>query len=534
MQNYTSGEGMLYVRQVETGAEAKLLEPEERMFGSISFSPDSAFVYYITYDKRDSEGALYRIPVLGGQPTRILGNVKYMFTLSPDGQKAAFFRDEPEQKQNSLIVAALDGSGEQKLLTRAYDEMIFGVCPAWSPDGKLVAFSAAENPQQNGNNTPQMKIFTVEIANGEIKKLLSEPILDTGKMSWMPDGSGVVFVGEHPRTGNQIYFLSSSTGELRRVTRELSSYGNYGLGITNDGKTLVADLWESTAQLWAIEANGSIKNAEQITTGASDGSRGLATLSDGSIVYASRTGEDFDIWLMSEKNGRREGKPLTSDAFYETEICATPDNRFLVFASNRAGNQHLFRMNAADGSDTKQLTFGDSFDTAPDCSPDGNSVVYSAQTGDKTILQKISIEGGEPIRLTDFEAITPTFSPDGKTIACILPSESQVKPAALAVISADSGAALKTFPVLQFAWNHRPPRWTPNGDALVFYKTEKLVGNLWQQSLSGGAPKQLTDFKSDVILNHAFSRDGKRLLIARGKFGSDVVMIKNFKDFDAR
>lgn len=534
IQNYTSGEGMLYVRQVETGAEAKLLEPDERMFGSLAFSPDGSFVYYIVYDKRDPEGALYRIPVLGGQPTRILENVKYMFTLAPDGQKAAFFRDEPEKKQNSLIVAALDGSGvEQKLLTRPYEEMIFGVCPAWSADGKLIAFSAAENPQQNGNDTPQMRIFTIEPATGETKKILDEPMLDTGKMSWMPDGSGIVLAGQLQRTGVQIYFLSYPAGELRRITKELTAYGNYGLGVTRDGKTLVADLWESTSQLWAIEANGSTKNAEQLTTGVSDGSRGLTTFSDGGVVYASRTGDDFDLWLMNEKNGRREGKPLTSDAFHESEICATPDDRYIVFASNRGGNQHLFRMNAKDGSDVKQLTFGESFDAAPDCSPDGNSVVYSAQTGDKAILQKISIEGGEPVRLTDYEAIVPTFSPDGKFIACILPSESQVKPAVIAVISSNGGAPLKTFSVLQFAWIHRPVRWTPDGNALVFYKNEKLVGNLWRQNLSGGEPAQITDFKSEVILNHGFSRDGKRLIIARGKFGSDIVMIKNFRNFDA-
>jgi len=185
-------------------------------------------------------------------------------------------------------------------------------------------------------------------------------------------------------------------------------------------------------------------------------------------------------------------------------------------------------MNAADGSDVKQLTFGDSFDAAPDCSPDGNSIVYSSQTGEETTLRKISVEGGEPIQLTDFEAVVPTFSPDGKFIACVLPSESQIKPAELAIISTDGGAPLKTFPVLQFAWNHRPARWTPSGDALVFYRNEKQVGNLWKQNILGDRPVQLTDFKSDVILNHAFSRDGRRLIIARGKFHRRYSNVEKF------
>ncbi|MGI8639910.1 MAG: winged helix-turn-helix domain-containing protein [Pyrinomonadaceae bacterium] len=530
IQNYTLGEGMLYVRQVETNTEVKLLAPDDHIFGSISFSPDGAFIYYITYDKRDPDGTLYRIPVFGGQPTRLLGGVRYMFTLSPDGVRAAFFRDEPEQKQNNLIIAALDGSGERKLLTRRYDEMAFGVCPAWSADGKLIAFGAVENPTQNKDNSPQMNVFVVETENGAVKKLSNEALIDTGKMSWMPDGSGIALIGQQPRTGNQIYFLSYPAGDLRRITKELNTYGNYGMGVTKDGTTLVADLYESSSQLWAIEPNSATNRTEQLTTGVNDGSHGLAMLSNGSIVYSTRAGDDFDLWLMSEKSGKREGKPLTTDAFHETEICPTMDNRFLVFASDRAGNRHLFRMNA-DGSDVRQLTSGDSFDSAPDCSSDGNSIVYASLANGKTLLRRISIEGGDATQLIDFECVSPTFSPDGKMIACILPSDSTVKPATLVVISSDGGSPLKTFPVVQFSWNYHPPRWTRNGDALIFSKTENSVDNLWKQNLSGGMLQPITDFKSDTIFNYVFARDGKRLIIARGKFVGDVVAIKNFGDY---
>ena len=527
IQNYELGEGMLYVRQVETNTEAKLLAPDERLFGSISFSPDSSFVYYITYDKRDPGGALYRIPVLGGQPTRLLGNVKFMFSLSPDGKRVAFFRDDPEKELNSLIIAALDGSGEQNFLTRTYDEMIFGVCPAWSADGKLIAFGAAEISGENKDNSPRMNVFAVETETGVVQRLSKEALVDTGKMSWMPDGSGIVFIGKMAPVDNQIYFLSFPAGSLHRITRELSTYGNYGMGITKDGTTLVADLYERSSQLWAVDATGATDRSEQLTAGDNDGSRALTTLSDESIVYSARAGDDFDLWQMSDKNRKRQGRPLTADAFDESEVCSTPDDRFLVFASDRAGSRHIFRINT-DGSGIKQLTFGDSFDDAPDCAPDGGSIVYASQANGRTLLRKISIDGGDTVPLSDFEANAPTFSPDGKMVACIRPSESVVKPATLAVIPSDGGPPLKMFPVVQFAWSYRAPRWSPGGDALIFSKTESSVGNLWKQNLSDGTLSRVTDFKSDTIFNYVFSRDGKRLIIARGKYVGDVVVIKNF------
>lgn len=66
--------GALYVRQAGTNNELQLLEPGERSFGGTAFSPDGAFIYYVSYQKTDPQGALYRIPVLGGPTTRLIGN----------------------------------------------------------------------------------------------------------------------------------------------------------------------------------------------------------------------------------------------------------------------------------------------------------------------------------------------------------------------------------------------------------------------------------------------------------------------------
>jgi hypothetical protein len=40
---------------------------------------------------------------------------------------------------------------------------------------------------------------------------------------------------------------------------------------------------------------------------------------------------------------------------------------------------------------------------------------------------------------------------------------------------------------------------------------------------------QMTDFKSDLILDFAWSADGRRIALARGRPSSDVVLIRNFR-----
>jgi len=68
-----------------------------------------------------------------------------------------------------------------------------------------------------------------------------------------------------------------------------------------------------------------------------------------------------------------------------------------------------------------------------------------------------------------------------------------------------------------------------DGHALVYINTLVGVSNLWSLPLDGGAPKQITDFKSDLILNFAYSRDGRQLAFARGNQSRDAVMISEVK-----
>ena len=72
-------------------------------------------------------------------------------------------------------------------------------------------------------------------------------------------------------------------------------------------------------------------------------------------------------------------------------------------------------------------------------------------------------------------------------------------------------------------------RWSPDQKGIPYVLTKKGASNVWQQPLSGGDPHPITDFTSEHIYNFAWTRDGKKLLLARGNNVRDVVLISNFR-----
>ena len=529
-QNYTpyshanKGTGSLYVQQQGSNHEVQLLEPGERLFGNTEFSRDGEYIYYQVFDRRDPRGALYRINALGGPPLRLFGDMISMFSLSPDGSRVTFYRHDPARRELRLLITALDGSDEQTLFVRPYSDVAFTGIPAWSPDGRLIAFVPDISVSKLDKDEPET-IYGIDIASREMKPLTKEHWSSIGKMVWTADGHGLIFVASRPDVGNQLYYLSYPEGVVRRITNDLHSYGNYGLGVTADGSTLVAEIWETQSQLWMVGADGDSSRALQLTRGTADGRRGVIWLADGRIAYVAREGGEYDLWTIKEDGS--DAKPITADSFIDTEVAATPDGRFLVFTSNRAGGSHIFRMES-DGSHAQQLTFGDTRDALPDSSPDGQWVVYASTLDEKTTVWKVSIDGGSPIRLTDYECQAPSFSPDGKLISCIIPAETQFQQGSIAIIPAEGGAPVKTFNVMPFFWSYLSARWTPDGQALVFRDSTSYVSNLWKQSLAGGSPRQFTNFKTDTIFNYTYSRDGQHLILSRGRTTINVVLIKDF------
>lgn len=511
------GQRSLWLRQVATQSNVQTVAPAEVNYIGQTFSPDGNYIYYVVMDKGNPSGALYQVPVIGGATRKILSNIGSPVAFSPDGNRFAFVRDnEVASGEDQLMIANADGTNERVLAARKADSWFNYGGPSWSPDGKMIACSAGDY-----HGGIHEFVAAVDTETGTQREFTSQRFTSVGRVSWITDGSGLVFAAEEiGATTNQIWQLAYPGGEARKVTNDLNTYGPVSL--TADSKTLMVVQGDGTSNVW-VALNADFNHAKQITNGKLEG-LSLAWTPDGKIVYSSLSSGHLDIWSMNG-DGSNE-KQLTNNAAFNNVPSVSPDGRFMVFVSYRAGFPSLWRMDI-DGGNLKQLT-NNQEDYFPHITPDGQWIIFDSWRSGKRAVWKISIDGGEPVQVSDKFSTRSNISPDGKLIAMLSKGEQPDAPLKILIIPFEGGEPVKSFDVPPTIDPDHGINFTPDGRA-VTYVDGRSTPNLWSQPLDGGQPKQLTDFKENGVWQSAWSRDGRQMAITRGTVTKDVVLIKDFR-----
>jgi TolB protein len=203
---------------------------------------------------------------------------------SPDGRRIAFTR------LGEIHVVDADGRNERRLTTMAQP----GAFPAWSPDGRTIAFARLRD------------VFSVPSRGGAVKRLTRspKPWLIRTTPAYSPDGRTIAITASTDAYNSDVFLMRADGSQLRRLTRSQGTHDRLGEEhapeLSPDGKPIVfVSNRDGNGELYAIGVDGrnerrltrTPKTDEDAPRFSRDGKR-ILYAHDGRIAHLAAAGGD--------------------------------------------------------------------------------------------------------------------------------------------------------------------------------------------------------------------------------------------------
>lgn len=509
-----AGQRSLWLRQVATVTDVQLTQPRRDVFYvALTISRDGNYLYYVYDGASVRNRVLYQMPLVGGSAKKVIEDVGSPVGFSPDGKQIAFVRRR--EKETAMMIANADGSGEREIAVRPVSEAfgsIFAGGVAWSADGTKILSVAGKRDDENRSQS----IVEVSIADGSQRFVTSQVWYEIQRLALLADGSGLLITTAAKASefrSRQLWYVPYPTGEPRKITNDLNDYTN--ISLSSDSSVLVLVQEDNAANIW-IAPDGDASGATELrwVSGKMDGYEGVQWTPDGRLLYTSMASGNSDIWIVDADGKNR--KQLTTSENPDFWPSVSVDGRYVVFTSERGRGRRTWMMDI-DGNNPRELFDGNN--------PRGGGdwIIYAHEGS----LSRAPINGGDHLKIDSRgqqRLRSCVVSPDGKRIAC--QSDNLGERPKLAVMEIEGDSPAQVFDVKL----ELPARlsWTRDGRAVTFVSRVDGLRDIWSQSLAGGEPKKLTNFKADQIFSFDWSSDNK-LAVSLGRSDADVVLIRNSK-----
>ena len=387
-----------------------------------SFSPDGTQVMFAWNGVKEDNFDIY-VKVIGAERAlRLTTNPANDFSpaWSPDGRWIAFLRVLPADKAAVVLISPL--GGPERILAETYlnQNDFDGPYLAWSPESRWLAMAGADKP----GGVMALLLYSVE--TGEKRRLTFPPGTTLGDscpaFSW--DGRILAFSRWALWTNSDLYLLALSqdykpAAEPRRLT-----FGNWRAASpawTTDGSSLVFSASSGgDSSLWSVAASGA-SQPQRLAAIGENGAYPAISRRGNRLAYAQAM-SDVNIWRLEVPTAGGSAKPpqeFIGSTRNDELPQFSPDGKKIAFVSERSGSMEVWVCDA-DGSNAVQVTHlgGPNIGNPPRWSPDSRRLAFSANIEGPSEVYVVNASGGSPQRLTSppTYSANPSWSSDGRWI----------------------------------------------------------------------------------------------------------------------
>jgi TolB protein len=280
---------------------------------------------------------------------RGVAQTKLAFTSDRDAERLTGTVEHRGAKE--IYIADYDGENQRRVTVN----FALNLSPAWSPDGRTLAYASWWQCVQQRCGSSPGNIFLQNIFDGTPRQELTVNAGGNWLPAWSPDGSRIAFTSDRVPPGgtasnSDIYVMNKDGSNLRRLTTSPAIDISPTWSPSGNQIAFISDR-TGAPQIWIMEADG--LSAHQITHESKVDKPTWSPAPYNEIAYSANFGTGNDIKIIDLAT--QQVRQLTNGEGNNESPVFSPNGRHIAFRSSRAGKDQIFTISRT-GQDLRQIT----------------------------------------------------------------------------------------------------------------------------------------------------------------------------------
>lgn len=242
------------------------------------------------------------------------------------------------------------------------------------------------NEERNADGTRRFRLIVAD-SDGENARTIAESPQPLMSPAWSPDGRRVAYVSFE---GNQsaIYIQTLRTGSRERVSARAGING--APAFSPDGRQLALTLSQNDGNLDIYTLDTATQALRRLTESPAIDTEPAWSM-DGRTIYftSDRQGGPQIYRVPAEPGGRAER--VSFEGRYNARARVSPDGERLAVVHESQDNYRIALVDPSNGF-TEVLTNG-RLDESPSFAPNGAQIIYATRDGNRGVLASVSADG---------------------------------------------------------------------------------------------------------------------------------------------